>query len=237
MFLQKPMLGTQIDWSNPLNNPVLDLLFNEGHGDRVNDLSGYGNHGTLHGFDFPPIRTSGWNPGMDGVALAFDGDDDYIDCGNNPILNSTGAFWIRALIKTTQEDYGVIAGKFGDSGTGTGEGYTFSIFNTKIQCSVYSGSDGYKDLVGVVINDGKWHCVSGGYYNGHIYLRSDAYSTSTSWAYPPASTPGRCLIGNRDQKMDGFFKGSIARLRILPRAMSSFEVMQTQINPYGVYLQ
>ena len=38
MHLQKPMLGTQLDWSNPLNDGcVLHLAMNEAHGDHLND--------------------------------------------------------------------------------------------------------------------------------------------------------------------------------------------------------
>ena len=85
MLMQKPPLGTPLDWDNPLND---DLVFayalNEAHGDEVQDLSTNGNHGTLKNFAFPPTADSGWNPGRTGAGLNFDGVDDCIDVDSKP---------------------------------------------------------------------------------------------------------------------------------------------------------
>ena len=53
-WIQKPPLGIQIDWSNPITKGLVGCwLFNEGSGDKVYDLSGNGNTGTLTGMAFP----------------------------------------------------------------------------------------------------------------------------------------------------------------------------------------
>ena len=68
--------------------------FNEGSGLTACDLSGKRNHGTL-------INGPKWSLGREhiGNALNFDGVDDYVDCGNKPSLNITGAITIEAWMK------------------------------------------------------------------------------------------------------------------------------------------
>lgn len=75
----KPPLGAKINFAHPLSKGIVGCwLMNEGGGDKVMDLSGNANHGTLTGMSFPPTATSGWNPGKFGRCLAFDGNNDYI---------------------------------------------------------------------------------------------------------------------------------------------------------------
>lgn len=72
-YRQKPMLGRLVDWSDPLSDGLVGLwLMNEGSGDKVFDLSGNGNTGTL---------TSGpiWTAGNTGPAISFDGATTYIE--------------------------------------------------------------------------------------------------------------------------------------------------------------
>ena len=241
MFLSKPMLGTQIDWSNPLNDgPVLDLLLNEGHGNIVNDLSGWGNNGTLHGFDFPPTRTSGWNPGMDGVALTFDGTDDYIDFGNNASLNPTKAIAIEVLMYQTANTgtYNFIVGK--DEYTyDTKKGYNLFIktSNDALTWRIGDGVNYHTVTVPYTTYRNRWVDIIAT-WNGttqRLYLDYVEVGTPVNWSGIIKYTADKnCLIGSQS---GSYFDGAIARSRILPRAMSAFEVMQRQINPYGVYQQ
>ena len=237
MFLQKPMLGTQLDHSDSLNNPVLDLLFNEGHGKRVNDLSGWGNHGTLHGFDFPSTRTSGWNPGMDGVCLNFDGSDDYINCGNNPILNCPGSIAIDVVMKPSNVtgNKGLVAKR--DSNVKTP--YTFFISDNKLRYTYYGIDETWYSTAyssAGITTDWQRVTVSFNSATGLVqFYRNGIPFGSEIYASSPKSNDLPVLIGNDPGY--GFFEGSIARARILPRSMSAFGVMQRQIDPYGVYQQ
>ena len=79
-WLQKPPLGVGLDFTHPLAQGLVGCwLFNEGSGDKVNDLSGNGNVGTLQNMAFPSTVVSGWNPGKDGPALAFNaGASNYV---------------------------------------------------------------------------------------------------------------------------------------------------------------
>ena len=66
--------------------------FNEGSGNIANDSSGFGNHGT--------IENATWTTGISGSALHFNGDDAYVNCGNDETLQipgtiSVGRIWAR----------------------------------------------------------------------------------------------------------------------------------------------
>lgn len=96
--LSKPILGTQLNWAHPLNKGLAGFwLMNEGHGNKIQDLSMNGNVGTLTNMAFPPTAASGWNPGRKGIGLKFDGVNDSVNCGNGLTLNLsqdfTIAFW------------------------------------------------------------------------------------------------------------------------------------------------
>ena len=236
MFLQKPMLGTQLDHSDSLNNPVLDLLMNEGHGDRVNDLSGWGNHGTLHGFDFPPTNTSGWNPGADGIGLNFDGADDHIDCGNNPSLSMVDALTIMVRIKiiSANDNDGIIT-KMNEDHT---KSWSIFYFDERIRFFVGNGTDlfnMYSDSSGYA--DSTFHDLIFTYDGtGYMYIDGIKQSSSITSVIVDSGLP--VIIGKKYSEGTCYpINGSIARARILPRAMSAFEVMQTQIDPYGMYQQ
>jgi|GEM_PF-2512163 len=69
---------------------VLRLDMNENDGNTVYDSSGYGNNGTIHG--------ATWTTGKFGSALSFDGENDYVDCGNDSSLDITDAITIEAWV-------------------------------------------------------------------------------------------------------------------------------------------
>ena len=77
----KPIRGTLL--KKPDNSPAGRLavstvslwLMNEGTGDRVFDLSGNRNDGTL-------VNNASWTKGRFGSAIICDGTSDYIDCGD-----------------------------------------------------------------------------------------------------------------------------------------------------------
>ncbi len=70
-------------------------LFDEGSGDVAEDSSGNGNDGQIFG--------AKWVNGKIGSALKFNGTSDYVDCGNDPILNPTTEITVVAWVKTEGE--------------------------------------------------------------------------------------------------------------------------------------
>ena len=95
MHIIKPHRGVEINWSHPLARGLVGCwLFDEGTGEKVFDLSGNNNTGTLIAMD----PATDWIAGKDGFALDFDNIDDHIDCGNPSILQVTSALTMEVLI-------------------------------------------------------------------------------------------------------------------------------------------
>ena len=237
-WFQKPPLGTPLDWENPLNKgTVLALAMNEGHGDKVQDLSMKRNHGTLNGFAFPPTVASGWNPGRAGVGLNFDGSNDYVDCGNDASLNVTDAItlsvWINgslyagstrriihknksyALYYTPTEDGRV--------------GLVFYVWNGTFICT------------NTTPNTNTWYNVIATYNsnaagnNMKIYVNGILIVEGVDVGDIPIFAE-HVYIGIDENLVSFLFNGSISDVRIHNRALSAKEAKDYYINPYSVYL-
>jgi len=89
-MLVKPTRGAVLDKSHPLARGIVGCwLFNEATGEKVCDLSGYSNDGTLNG-------DTHFVPGKFGSALDFDGDGDYIDINVGTVPEPwTALAWIK----------------------------------------------------------------------------------------------------------------------------------------------
>jgi hypothetical protein len=80
MPLLKPARAIQLNKSHPLSRGLVGCwLLNEGTGEKIFDLSGYGNQGLLQG-------DTSWETGKFGFGLKFEGYADYADVGNNASL-------------------------------------------------------------------------------------------------------------------------------------------------------
>ena len=91
VWTSKPVLGSQIDWSNPLSKGLVAcFLMNEGGGKKLNDLSGKRINGN--------IVVAPWIPGKDGTCLDFSTTTNRIDFGDITALDGltkmSWSFWI-----------------------------------------------------------------------------------------------------------------------------------------------
>ena len=78
------------------NDLVAQWHFDEGNGLTLRDSSGNDNNGTLMN-----LKANNWVEGIRGTALKFDGETEYIDCGNEGGLNIDGSFTISAWVYST----------------------------------------------------------------------------------------------------------------------------------------
>ena len=237
MWFQKPPLGTPLDWGNPLNKgTAMALAMNEGHGDKVQDLSLNGNHGTLENFAFPPSVDSGWNPGQTGIGLKSDGADDHIDCGDNESLKIRDAVTVSALVCLDNgNDWAGIVGK----GASTGSGY-----RTIIQAATHKPyfdiktSGGISSVTSsVAATVGRWHNVVGVYDKGggtnNLGIFVDGVGSFASWTGTINDTASHMFVGRQGAV---YLNGFIDQPRIMNRPWSAKEVRDYAINPWQVYL-
>ena len=100
---QKPPLGVPINWGDPLARGLVGCwLLNEGTGNRVYDLSGNGNTGSL-------VGDTHFVGGKFGSCLSFDGTGDFVTVQDNATLSigSSGltiGTWILPLSLTGYQE-------------------------------------------------------------------------------------------------------------------------------------
>jgi len=235
---QKPPLGTPLDWKNSINKgTVLHLAMNEGHGDKIQDLSMYGNHGTLKNFAFPPTVNSGWNPGQTGVGLNFDDTDDYISIDHNTSQDITNQITLSYWVWRDADTWQNILTSSNDGVTG----YVLSCVTlNRIDFFLKSGSGGTDGeiksnaLGGVPING--WYNVVGTYDGALMktYINGKLQA-SLGWTDTISITGLGIFIGAAGDPRN-FFSGKLNEPRIMNRAWTPEEVKSYYINPWQVYL-
>jgi len=193
--------------------------FDETSGVTALDASGNGNDGTLNG-------DPQWVPGRLGGALEFDGDGDYVDCGNDAIFNITGQITVACWIKVTAFtiDWQAIFTMGDDSWRLQRQ---TSTDNLCWACTGVTGTPGNWWLHGDVnVNDGEWHHAVGVYDGSRYYLYVDGeldVSKDTSGAMSTSSYP--VMIGANAQQGGREFEGLIDDVRVYKRALTDVEIL------------
>lgn len=159
-----------------------------------------------------------------GNALNFDGNNDYIDVGNNPSLQLTQGT-IEAWIKTPNA---------GDSWRGVvvkSMAYGIFLYNNELVAYEWDGRGNINS--GVMLNDNKWHHVAFSFNAGvtdgtSLYVDGVKRSSVTFSIYNQNVGLG---IGNGsviDQSQS--FNGSIDEVRVWNKALTETEIKSTMYN-------
>ncbi|KAF5438082.1 CASH domain-dontaining protein, partial [Candidatus Methanophagaceae archaeon] len=191
---------------------------------HVYDFSRNGNNGTVNGN--PIYNISG---GKFAGAFEFDGTEDYVDCGNDPVLPENTPFTVSAWVKLNSLDQGewkVVTNKLG-----TGNYVTLTIFLSPANEFSFTTANGtwspLSDLKTGAVNANQWyHVVST--WNGTtkcIYLDGDlSNSTNPASSYEPGAGTGNFSIGAR---VSGLYclNGTIDEVAIYNRSLSADEIL------------
>lgn len=232
-WLQKPPLGTPINWSHHLAKGLVGFwAFQEGGGDLANDLSGNANHGTLNNMAFPPTAVSGWNAGRKGVGLKFDGSDDYVDCGNDASLSSS-SFTYSAWINITGAGSGNYNGIFGYINCGASSS---RILLNSTDFFVIQDA-GVGKIHGPNINRNQWYHMVLTFDGTTPLLYIDGKLERTGDSATFASDTNNIIIGNGAWLATYYFNGQIDEVRIYNRALSAEEIKQLYLYPYACFQQ
>jgi len=217
--------------AHPLSRGLVGYwLFNEGAGSRANDISGYGNHGTLKNM-LPNVQGSGWGGSKFGGGLQVDGVNDYVDCGNGDSLNITDAISVEAWVKVLSNGYvtrGGIFSRLATSSPWNGYVFDYSLGNDG-KLSFFNAGSGWMYSDGN-ISDGQWHhcVVAGSGTSGAFYI--DGQQSGTFTFGNAGSYLGDAFIGKNYD--DYYFDGSIDSVRIYNRALAAAEVQQLYHDPF-----
>jgi len=203
--------------------------FDDGSGTVAKDVTGNGNDGTLNG-------DPQWVSGMYGIGLEFDGDD-FVDCGNNDILNfGTNDWTITAWIQTTQADRGTVYANGGDNGGGVR--FTLATHEANADRMTLTTDDDSTKVQAkgtTVVIDGQWYHVAAMragtetrvYVNGILEGTNtvpagyDLSGTSQANSLIGCITDARDATGNTREK---FYIGIIDDVRIYNTALTDEEL-------------
>jgi hypothetical protein len=204
---------------------------NEGTGTLANDVSGHGYAGTL-------INGPAWTAGKLGLALAFDGLNDYVEVPHALALNAyplTVATWIKTTSATGVR--GIVNKYLG----GSFNGWSLFLNNGRL-CAWYvrspsdyvsNGSGCPFSLAGY--NDGQWHHVV--YvvdaFAGRIYV-DGVLKALLAWTGTrgPVSTTQPLHLGRYPGAAGEaeYFPGLLDDVRIYGRALSGSEISALYAN-------
>ncbi len=189
----------------------------------VLDASGNGNDGTVNG---DPTFVDG----MVGTAMEFDGNGDFVDCGNNPILALTDAVSISAWIKVAVQgaDH-----KVGGNQDGANGGYKMSVYNDKIEFEIRTAGNSAvlnrSVAGGTVLEVGVWYHVTGVYSLADGYIRTyvnGELDRELETTEALGASPGSLMIGCEPFSTGQYnFNGVMDDIHLYNKALSEGEVM------------
>ncbi|RLF92726.1 hypothetical protein DRN50_08440, partial [Thermococci archaeon] len=200
---------------------VAEWRFDEGAGSVLHDSSGNGNDGTIHG--------ATWTEGKFGNALRFDGQDDFVDCGNPPNINfGSGDFTVYFMAKPADfHNYQRFMTKYASSPQGW---IIYGDSHGKVWANVIGTKSTAKNIPMGTYEIDAWHSYAlvktsnqiKTYMDGHLIHTFNAYVGDTD-----ASTNlliGKC--GSSCVASHTYLKGLIDEVQIYNRALTAEEIKQ-----------
>ena len=237
-WTQKPPLGTSIDFGqSQMRDLVGWWLFQEGAGDKVADLSGNGIVGTLSGFSFPAISTSGWNPGKFGRTLAFDGTNDYIEAEDDNFPSGaaprTVTFWVKRPSSGNFAGagglylffYGTRADKNG-----------FGMYGVVGTTDLYFYSHSYDIDITINLDDAEWHHLALTFDGTNLRAYKDAVLISTNNRSLLNTVLDTFVIGT-SKTADQYFDGLFDDFRVYNRKLTAREIVDIKMDPFAMFME
>jgi hypothetical protein len=194
---------------------------------NASDMSGNGHHGTVFGATLTEDRN-----GEHGKAYFFDGSDDFIDLGSNPVFNSfplTVGVWVKS--NGNSGESGVVSKYRAASWNGWqimeqedkivpwyirshGQRIIGNYGEPKAFETVLQSPEKWNHLICVFDEDG-----------GRIYLNGSLQETKAWTGDPSAPTASHGLyVGRYQGARSGFYSGKIDDVRIYDRTLNAEEV-------------
>lgn len=214
-----------------INRPVDDslVLWMNGRGSRrsgsvLADLSKKGNTGTIVGATWA-------NTPLGHSVMSFDGENDYIDCGNGESLSLNsgtqdftietwfypkviGGSTIGVIIDKREQNGDGWAIRLGDGGFGDENKLICFVNAISVLSADITETDRWYHAIVVIDRDG----------NGQWYIDGQASGSAVAINSEVMNTTGNLIIGRNAYGGIRFFNGSIDDVRIYNRALSAGEI-------------
>jgi len=223
----KPLHGTSLQAPVDPNLVGYWLAYSEDTTTAV-DLSGNGNNGTLQG-------DTTYSTGRFDDAWSFDGDGDYIDCGNNPSLQLSTELTISAWVwPNNVEERGYLLSKWSSGDFG----YAIYWYGTTDCLRLYYGTgigNSSKDSSAVFTDIQMWvHCALVKDSAGNVYFYRNGILAGSGTGVTIVSGTENVLIGNRTggASISHYFNGFVDDFKIYNRALLEGEIADLYNKPF-----
>jgi len=233
----KPTRGICLNRSHPLSRGLVGLwLFNEGSGNKVFDLSGNNQSGTLQ-------ADAHFDIGKFGSLIGFDGTGDYISVvTNNDIGN--GSYTVVARVQTGADvtsQTRIILGK-----RNTANKYPFQleineyvVGKTQLDNSRWDGGAGFESCLSgtdCIANTDYWVAGTWDGTNLKVYVDGILKNTVDASALGDSSTTDNYSIGAREKSgSELYWDGKIYYVYLYNRALSASEVALLHREPFCMF--
>ncbi len=210
-----------------------------GQGGKLYDLSVRGYDGTLTQMD-PPTD---WVPTEYGMALDFDGSNDYVDTGSDDLgLSTADDFSIFAFFKTSHDytaEQGYIACDYGSPGWYLNVSQTnlleIANFSTPSKSEIQPSNS--------VVNDGLWHSAvgtingsAGSEVKPKLYLDGVQQTAASTKVGAPSGLGiwlfATARVGRRGSTASRYFRGQLLHLIIWKRILSLNQIARLSADPF-----
>lgn len=198
---------------------VADYAFRSSGGGEttLEDDSANANNGSIHG--------ASWGRETKGFRLNFDGEDDYVDCGEAPTLDLQKSVTVEAWVKP-KTDPGVDVGIAGKHIAN----FALTMYKGQYWWYISSGGNNIQSPA----NIGSWQHVVGTFDGQDMKLYIDGKLVASRESKFPYIHKGTnlfigCIAGDASAKdpaerQSGHFHGAIGRVRIYNQALSSEQI-------------
>jgi WD40 repeat protein/Flp pilus assembly protein TadD len=193
--------------------------FDEVEGRKVIDSSGNGLDGKLVG-DAKIISDP-----QRGNVLSLDGDGDYVDCGNSPAFNITGAITVAAWIKAEAsiKEWQAIVTK-GDTAWRIQRDWRTD--GIEFACTGVSGSY-FGNIIGTAgVDNNRWHHVAGVYDGSKLCLYVDGTVDTCAEASGSITINESNVHISNNADVSRHWNGLIDDVRIYSYALSAEEISE-----------
>jgi len=208
---------------------VAHWKLDETEGLTAADSSGYGNDGTLLGFD-----GTEWTTGINGGALAFAGGSSanptYVNFGDPLSLQLNGSVTMSAWVKMEEGNDGVYMGIGGKLISGTYKGFALVRHSSNVFRLWANSTDnqlaGFDASSDETYTDTEWHHVVGVVDAGTSMLYVDGVKQSIEGTVDLVDSTTYAYIGKQygDESSHRYWNGLIDDVRIYYRALSAQEI-------------
>lgn len=193
-----------------------------GPSSKLWDISGHGNHGTIHG--------ATWGVSKFGGALGFNGVDDYVDVSS--YSETTNSLTVEAWFKVA--DLGISASQAIVQQTNVGSGTGRLLLGVRDQTDdvIYTNLGATELSSGVVPILDRWYHGAATFGGNNLKIYVDGVEKAS--ATETLECNDCSLLMSTQKTKDVYFNGTINSVRIYNSSLSAAEIAFSYANPYAL---